>query len=144
MKITRISGQGGYESKIAMACIVSGLERMARAVLTCGPDSTTASILQMCSSPVPYAIVLNDFNPALVDLEELCSDPRLQRVLCFVEVKRYHEAMPDDKLDDILPLSVASRTAPRLIRASNGIVTSASAVPVELLIAADSEGGEHD
>ena len=133
MKITRITGSGGYETKIAMACIVSSLERQGRAVLICSGDSTTRGILMTCSSPVPFAIVLHDFNPRMVDLEELCSEPRLQNVLCYVEQSTALTVVPDDPLDDVLPLP-AIGDVPRLVRASDGIVA----------LVDDSEGGHHD
>ncbi len=134
MEIVRISGHGKYGPKIALACITSSLENSARAVLNVTGDSTTAGVLAMCSKPVPYAIVLHDFDPAgRISLDELASEPRMQKVLCFVEMSA---AMPDDALDDVLPITITSSTAEtlRLISASAGLLSRS----------ADSDGGDHD
>lgn len=162
MKITRISGKPLSGKCIAMTAIASDLQRCGKAVLQCtgGPTgSTTAGILQMCSKPVPFAVFLHDYDPERVDLDALNAEPSLDNVLCYVEIdetrllevaccpKCGHEFTsgaedvdPNDPLDDILPISVPISFANDVAQ-SNGIVTL---VPIELLIAADSEGGEHD
>lgn len=131
MKITRISGHDAYSTKIAMACIVANLERQGRAVLSVTGDSSTAGVLMMCRSPVPFAIMLHDFNPLQIDLEALAAEPRMQRVLCFVEQA---PAMLNDPLDDVLPITTNTTDVLRLISASAGILSRV----------ADSEGGDHD
>ena len=142
MKITRIGGHDGYAKKLAISCIASGLEYQGRSVLNVAGNSTTAGNLQMCRSPVPFAIVIHDFDQAgRIDLEALCAEPRLQSVLCFVEQA---PAMPNDELDDVLPLAVPRKFSHDAAAHSNGIVTLAGLAPLDLVIAADSEGGEHD
>lgn len=145
MKITRISGKPLSGKCIAMTAIASDLQRSGKAVLQCHGQATTANILAMCTKPVPFAIMLHDYDPTLVDLDVLMAEPTLDKVLCYVEIdetkllevvacqKCYAVfepgagvAGPDDELDDVLPLS----TDP--------------VVPIELLIASDSEGGHHD
>lgn len=142
MKTTHISGPSGCGKSIAMSAICNDLERQGRAVLTAMPGSTTAAVLAMCTAPVPYAIFIPDYDPKLIDLDALNARPELANVWCYVEV----ETMPNDRLDDILPLTVAGH-AHRLANSSAGIVTMASRdglAPLALVIAADSEGGEYD
>lgn len=145
MKITRISGPSGCGKSIAMSAICNDLEQQGRAVLTALPGSTTAAILMMCNSPAPFAIFIPDYDPKLIDLPTPHAQPHLANVWCYVEVEEASMLDPNDKLDDILPLAVP-RSFARDAAQSNGIITRAGAdvAPLELVIAADSEGGDHD
>jgi len=95
MNVTYITG-GLFN--VAADCIIDSLQHSGKAVLDCDADATTANILAICTSPVPYAIVLRDARR--VDLEDLKAEPRLARTLCFVAAP----ADPDDDLEDVLPL----------------------------------------
>lgn len=130
MKTTRISGPSGCGKSIAMSAICNELERQGRAVLTALPGSTTDDVLAMCTSPVPFAIFIPDYQPDLIDLDELNAQPGLRNVWCYVEVEEDF----DDDLDDVLPLPVTGRAATNLAASSAGIVTAHD----------DSEGGHHD
>lgn len=162
MKITRISGKPLSGKCIAMTAIASDLQRSGKAVLECHGKATTAGILAMCTKPVPFAIMLNDFDPDLVDLDVLNAEPSLDKVLCYIEIDETKLAVlsvcpncgtvfnpaadPDDKIDDVLPLRAVG-DIPSLVRASDGIITAGAGrdvAPLELVIAADSEGGDHD
>lgn len=145
MKITRISGPSGCGKSIAMSAICNNLESQGRAVLTALPGSTTASVLSMCSSPVPFAIFIPDYDPKLIDLAVLHAQQNLINAWCYIEVEEASILDPNDLLDDILPLSVTGHVY-RMASASAGIITIApdGLAPLELLIAADSEDGEHD
>lgn len=87
MKITRVSGPSGCGKTQAVKAMIDSFERQGKAVLQVSPDSSTSGIIQVCTKPVPYAIVIDEFNLATsIDLDELNATPALDKVFCILVV----------------------------------------------------------
>ena len=87
MKITRVSGPSGCGKTQAVKAIIDSFERQGKAVLQVAPNSTSSGIIQVCSKPVPYAIIIEEFGPASsIDLDQLNATPALDKVFCILVV----------------------------------------------------------
>lgn len=87
MKITRVSGPSGCGKTQAVRAIINSLECQGKAVLQVASDSTSASVIAMCTKPVPHTIIIEEFNPAgRISLDELNATPALDKVFCILVV----------------------------------------------------------
>lgn len=86
MKITRVSGPSGCGKTQAVKAIIDSFERQGKAVLQVNGSAGADSIIAMCTKPVPYAIVIDEFNEARISLDRLNATPALDNVFCILVV----------------------------------------------------------